>query len=99
MKEIKLLPFYRKEDKKAYFSEYFLSSINFNGMTEKLIKERPGMPLRVAKAVTLATVYALHADLVIEECKKEDESVKQNLIMYSYKICRSCNLAKTIFPL
>ena len=71
-KEIKLLPFFRKVDKKAYFSEYFLSSINFNGMTEKLIKERPGMPLRVAKAVTLATVYALHADLVIEECKKEE---------------------------
>ena len=71
-KEIKLLPFYRKEDKKAYFSEYFLSSINFNGMTEKLIKERPDMPLRLAKAVTLATVYALHADLVVEECKKEE---------------------------
>ena len=36
---------------------------------------------------------------ICEECKKEDESVKQNLIMHSYKICRSCNLAKTIFPL
>ena len=34
-----------------------------------------------------------------DECKKEDESVKQNLIMYSYKVCNSCNLAKTIFPL
>ena len=34
-----------------------------------------------------------------EECKKEDESVKQNLIMYSYKICNGCNLAKKIFPL
>ena len=34
-----------------------------------------------------------------EECKKEDESVKQNLIMYGYKICKSCNLAKTIFPI
>ena len=72
-KEIKLLPFYRKEDKKAFFSEYFLSSINFNGMTEKLIKERPDMPLRVAKAITLANIYALHADLVIEECKKEEQ--------------------------
>ena len=41
-------------------------------MTEKLINERPGMTLRVAKAITLATVYALHADLVIEECKKEE---------------------------
>ena len=34
-----------------------------------------------------------------EECKTEDESVKQNLIMHSYKICNSCNLAKTIFPI
>ncbi len=42
-------------------------------MIEKLIKESPSMPLRVAKAVTLATVYALHADLVIEECKKEEQ--------------------------
>jgi hypothetical protein len=34
-----------------------------------------------------------------ENCKKKDESVKQNLIMYSYKVCNSCNLAKTIFPI
>ena len=34
-----------------------------------------------------------------EECKKEDESVKQNLIMHGYKICKSCNLSKTIFPI
>ena len=38
-------------------------------------------------------------DNVCEECKKEDESVKQNLIMHGYKICNSCNLAKTIFPI
>ena len=36
---------------------------------------------------------------ICEECKKEDESVKQNFIMYSFKVCNSCNLAKTIFPL
>ena len=34
-----------------------------------------------------------------EECKKEDESVFQNLIMHSYKICNSCNLSKRIFPI
>ena len=34
-----------------------------------------------------------------EECKKEDESVRQNLIIHGYKICKSCNLAKTIFPI
>ena len=36
---------------------------------------------------------------ICEECKKEDISVNQNLIMHSYKICNSCNLAKTIFPI
>ena len=36
---------------------------------------------------------------VCEECKKEDESVKQDLVMYSYKICDSCKLSKTIFPI
>ena len=33
-----------------------------------------------------------------EECKKEDESVSQNLIMHGYKICDSCKISKTIFP-
>lgn len=33
-----------------------------------------------------------------EECKKKNESVSQNLIMYGYKICESCRLSKTIFP-
>ena len=41
----------------------------------------------------------IQTDNICEECKKEDASVKQNLIMHSYKICNSCNLAKTIFPL
>ena len=40
-----------------------------------------------------------NTDNICEECKKEDESVRQNLIMHSYKICNSCNLVKTIFPL
>ena len=35
---------------------------------------------------------------VCEECKKENESVSQNLIMYGYKICESCRISKTIFP-
>ncbi len=40
-----------------------------------------------------------NTDNLCEECKKDDESVKQNLIMYGYKICKSCNLSKTIFPI
>ena len=33
-----------------------------------------------------------------EECKKEDESVSQNLILTGFKICKSCRTSKTIFP-
>jgi hypothetical protein len=36
---------------------------------------------------------------VCEECKKENESVSQNLVMYGYKICESCRISKTIFPI
>ena len=36
---------------------------------------------------------------ICEECKKEDENVKSNLIMYGYKICDSCRSSKTIFPI
>ena len=34
-----------------------------------------------------------------EEGKKKDESVSQNLIMHGYKICESCRLSKTIYPI
>ena len=42
----------------------------------------------------------LEAELndICEECKKEDESVTQNLILTGFKICRSCKTSKTIFP-
>ena len=38
-------------------------------------------------------------DNIWEECKNEDETVRQNLIMHSFKICNSCILSKRIFPL
>ena len=37
-------------------------------------------------------------DNICEECKKEDESVKSNFITSGYKVCDSCKLSKTIFP-
>ena len=33
-----------------------------------------------------------------EECKKDDETVSQNLILTGFKICKSCRTSKTIFP-
>ena len=36
---------------------------------------------------------------ICEECKDEDESVSQNLILTGFKICKSCRVSKTIFPI
>ena len=36
---------------------------------------------------------------ICDECKEEDESVKQNLILTGFKLCKSCSVSKTIFPL
>ena len=38
-------------------------------------------------------------DDICEECKKDDESVSQNLILMGYKLCNSCRISKTIFPI
>ena len=38
-------------------------------------------------------------DNFCEECKKEDTSVSQNLILTGFKICSSCKLSKTIYPI
>ena len=36
---------------------------------------------------------------ICEDCKKNNKSVSQNLIMYGYKICESCRISKNIFPI
>ena len=41
----------------------------------------------------------LELDDFCEECKKEDISVSQNLILIGFKICKSCRTSKTIFPI
>ena len=38
-------------------------------------------------------------DDVCDECKEKDESVSQNLILMGFKICKSCRISKTIFPI
>ena len=37
-------------------------------------------------------------DNICEECKKKDESVFQNQILTGFKLCQSCKISKTIFP-
>ena len=36
---------------------------------------------------------------ICEECGEEDASVTQNLILTGFKLCKSCRVSKTIFPL
>ena len=41
----------------------------------------------------------IELDNICEECKDENESVSQNLILTGFKICKSCKISKTIFPI
>ncbi len=36
---------------------------------------------------------------ICDECKNEDDSVKNNLILTGFKLCKSCQTSKTIFPI
>ena len=38
-------------------------------------------------------------DNICDECKNIDESVSQNLILTGFKVCKSCRISKTIFPI
>ena len=38
-------------------------------------------------------------DDICDECKNKHESVSQNLILTGFKICKSCRVSKTIFPI
>ena len=38
-------------------------------------------------------------DDICEECKKVDKSVTENLILIGYKLCKSCRISKTLFPI
>ena len=36
---------------------------------------------------------------ICDECRNKDESVSQNLILIGFKLCKSCRVSKTIFPI
>ena len=51
----------------------------------------------IKKNIELNTEIKL--DDLCEECQKNDESVIHNLILNGFKICKSCRVSKTIFPI
>ena len=38
-------------------------------------------------------------DDIWDECKKVDNSVTENLILTGFKLCKSCRISKTLFPI
>ena len=44
-------------------------------------------------------LYTKELNNICDECKEKDESVTQNLILTGFKLCKSCRLSKTLFPL
>ena len=38
-------------------------------------------------------------DDICDECKRKEESVSHNLILTGFKVCESCRISKTIFPI
>ena len=38
-------------------------------------------------------------DDICEECKNVDKSVTENLMLTGYKLCKSCKISKTLFPI
>ena len=38
-------------------------------------------------------------DDICDECKSEDSSVTENLILTGFKLCKSCRISKTLFPI
>ena len=48
---------------------------------------------------TLSDKETKELNNVCDECRDIDESVSQNLILSGFKICKSCRISKTIFPI
>ena len=44
-------------------------------------------------------IYLDELDIICENCRNEDETVSQNLIMTGFKFCESCRISKTLFPI
>jgi len=64
------------------------------------VEQELALPIMINKSDDSCDVEIIkELDNVCEECKKEDESVSQNLILTSYKLCSSCRVSKTIFPI
>ena len=57
------------------------------------------LPDKLIKMTEFKNTLEKDLNDICDECKKKDESVSQNLILTGFKICKSCRVSKTIFPI
>ena len=77
MKEKKLIKVMQKNEKNQPFSYCYLQTVNPWAISEKLQKDNPDMPLKVAKAMTASIIANQYTQLVInEETKEQDQNIK-----------------------
>ena len=79
MKE-KLIKIVQKNKENQPFSDCYLQTVNPWAISEKLQKDNPDMPLKVAKAMTFSIISNEYTRLVINEEHKEQEQNIENLI-------------------
>ena len=79
MKEKKLINMSKNEEKQP-FSDCYLQTVNPWAISEKLQKDNPDMPLKVAKAMTFSIISNEYTRLVINEEHKEQEQNIENII-------------------
>ena len=66
-----------KNRKKQRFSDCYLQTVNPWAISEKLQKDNPDMPLKVAKVMTASIIANQYTQLVInEETKEQDQNIK-----------------------
>ena len=80
MKEKKLIKMIQKNEKNQAFSDCYLQTVNPWAISEKLQKDNPDMPLKVAKAMTFSIISNEYTRLVINEEHKDQEQKIENTI-------------------
>jgi len=63
----------QKNKENQRFSDCYLQTVNPWAISEKLLKDNPDMPLRVAKAMTFSIISNEYTRLVINEEHQEQQ--------------------------
>ena len=76
MKKKKMTEIMLNNQQNQYFSDFYLQTVNPWAISEKLLKDNPDMPLKVAKALAFSQIADEYTRLVINEENKEQ---RQNI--------------------